>query len=135
MVTASGGPGGPVGRIAGQGCLELRGDSRKEHSGLLPFTQDRGNRVPVEELSAAPAAAQQLALPRSGGVEEMHNPPMTSFTRSPRCLHVSSRAATCRATCQSTSLAAVLGTSSATSPLLLQGWPMDKHDFWLQLGW
>jgi len=98
MVTASGGPGGPVGRIAGQGCLELRGDSRKEHSGLLPFTQDRGNRVPVEELSAAPAAAQQLALPRSGGVEEMHNPLMTSFTRSPRCLHVSSRAATCRAT-------------------------------------
>lgn len=37
IVTASGGPGGPVGRIKGEGCLRLHSDLMKEHCGLPPL--------------------------------------------------------------------------------------------------
>lgn len=37
IVTASGGPGGPVGRVTGEGCLRLHSDSKRERSGLLPL--------------------------------------------------------------------------------------------------
>lgn len=110
IVTASGGPGGPVRRIIGEGCLELCSGSRKEHSGLLPLL-----RTEVTEPQLWFSRSRYLAeTGRHGGETQTQRPP--ALPAAPRCLRASSRAVARR---QSEALAAALGISSAIPRLLL----------------